>query len=92
MDRANEQLSFRPGRSTVIPPAVQQELQAFIDGGARRLSEEGATPERIAGAETNLDRFVSALIQQASRGSLSAIDKGTIAAVRRELCPFYPFC
>jgi hypothetical protein len=78
--------------SRPLTPAARQALLEFVDRGARRLENDGATPERIAAAETNLGRFVAVLQQESNRLTLREIDLDTISVSRKNLCPFYPFC
>jgi hypothetical protein len=89
---AFEQLSFKLEKSSPLPPSAQRAIDEFISAGARRLSAEGATPERIAAAEVNLIRFISALSEAADVGEQSDISAETVAATRNRLCPLYPFC
>ena len=89
---AFEQLSFKLEKSNPLPPPAQRAIEEFITGGARRLSEEGATPERISMAEVNLKRFITGLSEAADVGEQSDISAGTVAATRNRLCPLYPFC
>jgi len=89
---AFEQLSFKLEKSTPLAPPAQQAIEAFITAGARRLSADGATPERISAAEVNLNRFISGLSEAADVGELGDISAETVAATRNRLCPLYPFC
>ena len=89
---AFEQLSFKLEKSSPLPPPAQRAIEAFITAGARRLSMDGATPERIAAAEVNLNRFISGLSEAADVGEQSDISAETVAATRNRLCPLYPFC
>jgi hypothetical protein len=89
---AFEQLSFKLEKSSPLPPPAQRAIEAFITAGARRLSADGATPERIATAENNLNRFITGLSEAADVGELGDISAETVAATRTRLCPLYPFC
>jgi hypothetical protein len=89
---AFEQLSFKLEKSSPLPPPAQRAIEEFIAAGARRLSTDGATPERVSTAEVNLDRFVTGLSEAADVGELSDISAETVAATRNRLCPLYPFC
>jgi hypothetical protein len=89
---AFEQLSFKLEKSTPLAPPAQRAIEAFITAGARRLSADGATPERISAAEVNLNRFISGLSEAADVGELGDISAETVAATRNRLCPLYPFC
>jgi hypothetical protein len=89
---AFEQLSFKLEESSPLPPPAQRAIEAFITAGARRLSADGATPERIAAAEVNLNRFITGLSEAADVGELADINAETVAATRNRLCPLYPFC
>jgi hypothetical protein len=89
---AFEQLSFKLEKSSPLPPPAQRAIEEFISGGARRLSEDGATPERISAAEVNLNRFITGLSGAADVGELSDISAATVTATRNRLCPLYPFC
>jgi hypothetical protein len=89
---AFEQLSFKLERSSPLSPPAQRAIEEFIAGGARRLSAEGATPERISLAEANINRFVSGLSEQADVGEQGDISPETVAVTRNRLCPLYPFC
>lgn len=91
-DLLQEQLSFRTERSAPMPPTATQALLAFVDGGAKRLDESGATADNVAQAEINLARFVQELAQQAHTSSSGHITKQTVADTRTRLCPLYPFC
>ena len=89
---AFEQLSFKLEKSSPLPPPAQRAIEAFITTGARRLNADGATPDRIATAEDNLNRFISGLSEAADVGELGDISAETVAATRNRLCPLYPFC
>lgn len=89
---AFEQLSFKLEKSSPLPPPAQRAIEEFIAAGARRLSVDGATPQRIATAEDNLNRFVIQLSESADVGEQSDISAETVAATRNRLCPLYPFC
>jgi hypothetical protein len=89
---ALEQLSFKLEKSSPLPPPAQRAIDEFIKAGARRLSADGATPERIAAAEDNLNRFITGLSEAADVGELGDISAETVAATRKRLCPLYPFC
>jgi hypothetical protein len=89
---AYEQLSFKLERSSPLSPPARQAIETFIADGARRLSTDGATAERIAAAEVNLNRFVSQLSEAADVGERGDINPETVAATRNRLCPLYPFC
>ena len=89
---AFEQLTFKLEKNSPLPPPAQRAIEEFIAAGARRLSADGATPEGIATAEANLDRFVTGLSEAADVGELSDISAETVAATRKRLCPLYPFC
>jgi hypothetical protein len=89
---AFEQLSFKLEKSSPLPPPAKIAIEAFIAAGARRLSADGATPERISTAELNLERFITGLSEAADVGELSDISAETVAATRNRLCPLYPFC
>jgi hypothetical protein len=89
---ALEQLSFKLEESRPLSPPAQHAIEAFIAGGARRLSADGATAESISAAEVNLNRFVSQLSEAADVGEPGDISAETVAATRNRLCPLYPFC
>jgi hypothetical protein len=89
---AFEQLSFKLEKSSPLPPDAQRAIEEFIAAGARRLSADGATPERIATAEDNLNRFITGLSEAADVGELGDISAETVAATGKRLCPLYPFC
>lgn len=89
---AFEQLSFKVETSIPLSPPAQRAIEEFIAAGARRLSADGATPERISAAEVNLNRFVSQLSEAANVREQSDINPETVAATRKRLCPLYPFC
>ena len=89
---ASEQLSFKLEKSSPLPPPAQRAIDEFIKAGARRLSADGATPERIATAEDNLNRFITGLSEAADAGEQRDISAETVAATRKRFCPLYPFC
>jgi hypothetical protein len=89
---AFEQLSFKVERSSPLSPPAQRVIEEFIAAGARRLSVDGATPEKVSAAEVNLNRFVSQLSETANVREQSDITPETVAATRERLCPLYPFC
>ncbi len=89
---AFEQLSFKLEKSSPLPPPAQRAIDEFIAAGAHRLSVDGATPERIATAEDNLNRFVTQLSEAADVGEQVNISAENVAATRNRLCPLYPFC
>lgn len=87
------ELAFsRLDMSRPLTPPARQSLLEFIDHGALRLERDGATPERVAVAETNLGRFIAILIEESNRLTLHEVDLSTFSASRRALCPLYPFC
>ena len=89
---AFEQLTFKLEKNSPLPPPAQRAIGEFIAAGARRLSADGATPERISAAEVNLDRFVYGLSEAADVSEPGDISAETVAATRKRLCPLYPFC
>ena len=89
---ASEQLSFKLEKSSPLPPPAQRAIDEFIKAGARRLSADGAAPERIATAEDNLNRFITGLSEAADVGEQRDISAETVAATRKRFCPLYPFC
>jgi hypothetical protein len=89
---AFEQLSFKLEKNSPLPPPAQRAIEEFIATGARRLSADGTTPERISTAEDNLDRFITGLSEAADVGEQNDISVETVDATRNRLCPLYPFC
>ena len=93
LDSRLRDLAFsRMDRQRPLTPPARQALLEFIDHGVRRLRSDGATPERIAAAETNLGRFMSVLNEESSRLTLHEIDLTTLSSTRKALCPLYPYC
>ena len=93
LDLRLRDLAFsRLDRSRPLTPAARQALLDFVDHGARRLMDDGATPERVDQAEINLGRFMAVLNEESNRMTLHEIGLDTLSSSRRELCPLYPFC
>jgi hypothetical protein len=74
-----------------LSPNVRQELFKHIEFAARRIVQDGATPEQITRAEENLDTILS-IIPPSETGGEIQLDRHGVHALFTRLCPIFPFC
>jgi hypothetical protein len=74
-------------------PACENLLLSFISAGAQNLGQAVLlNTAQMASVETNLMRFVDAMISEAHRNGQVELHENTFGFATNSLCPLWPFC
>ena len=78
--------------ATLVGDSAHQIVQ-FVDGGIKTLESSGMKPPDVSRADDNLRLFGDQLvIKGRADTNVVRVDAGVIAAVRKAICPLFPFC
>lgn len=75
-------------------PDCERYLRGMITDGVNQIQSEdvGKAKAKLANAEDNLRRFVSAMVDEAKRRGFPLLREDTFYSAKRGLCPIWPFC